>query len=255
MDVLTLIIFGIIVLATYFSGGMTGFGSGILALPLCTVIVGIKTAIPSLVVLGLLQSIYVVGISFRYIVWKEYLRIVILVGLGLPFGMIIFSMFPERLLREILAIIVVIVAIKGLYSEYNQKEYHSHRIKHGWILLGNRMLDLVLFLGGCVHGAYGTGGPLIIIYATQKIKDKRNFRATLCLMWVTVNMYMVVQYIRHNVLKLGLSDKITQIILFSSLFMLAGTILGDFAHERVTNRLFNKVVCFILLLSSVFLFL
>ena len=256
MDILTLILFGIIVLVTYFSGGMTGFGSGILALPLCTLIVGIKTAICALVVLGLLQSIYVVCISFRHILWKEYIRIVILVGLGLPFGMIVFSMFSEKLLRELLAIIVVIVSIKGLYSEYSQQaEKQAYNRRQGLSSLGNRMLDLILFLGGCVHGAYGTGGPLIIIYATQKIKDKRNFRATLCLMWVTVNMYLVIQYIRHGILTLGLSDKITQIVLFSMLFMLTGTILGNFAHERVSGRLFNKVVYFILVLSSVFLFL
>ncbi len=256
MDILALILFGIVVLVTYLSGGMTGFGSGILALPLCTLIVGIKTAIPALVVLGLLQSIYVVCISFRHILWKEYLRIVILVGLGLPIGMTVFSMFSEGLLRDLLAVIVVIVAVKGLYSEYSkQEEYQVYNKSKGLSYLGNRMLDLILFIGGCVHGAYGTGGPLIIIYATQKIKDKRNFRATLCLMWITVNLYMVIQYLRHGVLTLELSDEITRIVLFSTLFMLTGTIIGNIAHERMSSRLFNKVVYFILLLSSVFLFL
>jgi uncharacterized membrane protein YfcA len=37
---------------------------------------------------------------------------------------------------------------------------------------------------------YVSGGPLIVIYAMKRFKDKNQFRATLSLMWIILNSIM-----------------------------------------------------------------
>lgn len=50
---MTVALFGIVVLMTHFVEGITGFGSTALALPFCIMLVGMKTAVPVLIVLRL----------------------------------------------------------------------------------------------------------------------------------------------------------------------------------------------------------
>ena len=114
MSIVTIILFGLVVLLAHFLEGITGFGCTVLALPFCIMLTGIKTAKPVLTVCGLLLCLYVVIVSYKDILWKQYLRIMIFVGLGLPIGMWIFNKFPENVLKNILAVFMIVISIRGL---------------------------------------------------------------------------------------------------------------------------------------------
>jgi uncharacterized protein len=240
--VLTIFLFGLVVLVTHFLEGITGFGCTVLALPFCVMLVGVKTAVPVLTVLSLILSSYIVIIDYKNIVWKSYIKIASFVGLGLPIGMLLFSFLPEDILKKILGVFMILVASRGIYFAFNERA----KVKE----IGNRMLNFILFLGGIIHGAFSAGGPFVVIYATQALKNKSNFRATLSTLWVTLNSIIII--------KIALSGAFTPVVMkyfgWSVPFLLAGMMLGNWAHKRIEDRFFTKVVFLVLLVAGFFMF-
>jgi uncharacterized protein len=239
---LTIFLFGLVVLVTHFLEGITGFGCTVLALPFCVMLVGVKTAVPVLTVLSLILSSYIVIIDYKNIVWKSYIKIASFVGLGLPIGMLLFSFLPEDILKKILGVFMILVASRGIYFAFNERA----KVKE----IGNRMLNFILFLGGIIHGAFSAGGPFVVIYATQALKNKSNFRATLSTLWVTLNSIIII--------KIALSGAFTPVVMkyfgWSVPFLLAGMMLGNWAHKRIEDRFFTKVVFLVLLVAGFFMF-
>jgi uncharacterized protein len=239
---LTIFLFGLVVLVTHFLEGITGFGCTVLALPFCVMLVGVKTAVPVLTVLSLILSSYIVIIDYKNIVWKSYIKIASFVGLGLPIGMLLFSFLPEEILKKILGVFMILVASRGIYFAFNERA----KVKE----IGNRMLNFILFLGGIIHGAFSAGGPFVVIYATQALKNKSNFRATLSTLWVTLNSIIII--------KIALSGAFTPVVMkyfgWSVPFLLAGMLLGNWAHKRIEDRVFTKVVFLVLLVAGFFMF-
>lgn len=241
MDILTIILFGLVVIITHFLEGITGFGCTVLALPFCTALVGIKKAVPVLVILAWILALYVIVVDFKSIKWNEFLKIVFFVGLGLPIGMLLFSFFPEDMLKRILGVFMIIVALRGLYICF------SNNMRDIWI--NKYILDFILFLGGIIHGAFGSGGPFVVIYATRALPEKSSFRATLCILWFTLNSIIIFKDISSGII--GLSN--LNLLIWAIPFLIVGMILGNIAHHRVKDTIFTRIVYAVLLASGIFM--
>lgn len=242
MEMYAILLFGLVVLITHFLEGITGFGCTVLALPFCIMLVGIKTAVPTLIILAWILAGYIVIIAFKDILWKEFIRIISFVVLGLPIGIWLFSRMPEGILKKILATFMILVSIRGLYVSFKGSGFKLQMPK--------LLLNAVLFLGGIIHGAFGTGGPFVVIYATKAIPNKNNFRATLCLLWFSLNTLIIVRNIMNGVI----TASVINLLLWTIPFLVAGMLLGNIAHNRVKDTMFVRTVYGVLLLSGIFMF-
>ncbi len=241
METFSILLFGLVVLITHFLEGITGFGCTVLALPFCIMLVGIKTAVPTLIILAWILALYIVIIAFKDILWKEFIRIIAFVGMGLPLGIWLFSRMPEGLLKKILAVFMILVSFRGLYVSFRGAGFK--------LKLPNSMLNAVLFMGGIIHGAFGTGGPFVVIYATKAMPNKNNFRATLCLLWFTLNTIIIIQNIINGVI----TPAVVKLLLWTIPFLVLGMILGNIAHNKVKDTIFTRIVYGVLLLSGIFM--
>jgi uncharacterized membrane protein YfcA len=239
-SIIQFILFGVVILATHFLEGITGFGCTALALPFCILIVGIKLAVPTLVILAWILALYIVVIDYKNIVWKEFLRIITFVGIGLPIGMVIYSYLPETLLKKFLGVFMIIVSLRGLYVCFGG----TSKLK-----LNPIVLNVILFLGGIIHGAFGTGGPFIIIYAANAIPKKSNFRATLCTLWLALNTVIITK----NFATGAINRNVIILLLVCMPFLFAGMLIGNKAHNKVDDELFTRLVYAVLLLSGLFM--
>lgn len=163
--------------------------------------------------------------------------------LGLPFGMMIFSNVPSGLLKKILAVMLIFTSIRGIYISFFTK---GKPIK-----ISKCILNLLLFLGGIFQGAFCTGGPIVVIYVMRVLKNKRQFRVTLCALWFILNSIIVAKHIMSGLINL---DKIN-FLFFILPFLFVGIITGNYAHYRLKNSVFNKIIYGVLLVSTIFLLL
>lgn len=241
---LTAVLFGCVVLVTHFVQGVTGFGCAVLAMPFCILLTGIDTARPVLTALALFLDVCLLVVTWKEVNWRQYLRILLFVLPGLPIGMIAYNILPRTTLIHVLATFMAIVGIQGLLVQFRP----GSRTPRAW---PPWLLNVLLFVGGAVQGAFTAGGPPVIIYAAQTLKEKNSFRATLVAMWTTLNIFIIGDILLRHKLA-GIPGKL---VLTSLPFLAIGGVLGDVAHRHISGEGFAKLIYAVLLLSAVFMVL
>ena len=122
----------IIIFLTHFQEGVTGFGCTVLALPFIALLVGLKTAVPVLFLQAWVLTGYIVLVARKDIVWREYWRILLIAGLGFPFGLLLRERTPEVGLKWVLAAFMVLIGIQGMFRYFmgsKLEESGSRRMK------------------------------------------------------------------------------------------------------------------------------
>ncbi|MBQ9335962.1 MAG: sulfite exporter TauE/SafE family protein [Lentisphaeria bacterium] len=234
---LTALLSGFTVFCTHLLEGITGFGSSVLALPFLTPLIGLKNSIPLLCVLNWFMAVYLVWRSWRAVSWKEFAFILLWVGLGLPAGLLLFEVLPAQHLCVILGAAMIVIGADG-----SRKCLHGNGAAQP-AAKRNIFMRLLLFCGGIIQGAFGTGGPFIVIYAAKALPDKSLFRVTLSLLWLVTNsVRLIVWTVQGNVWNPGIG--LTVLAAFP--FMIAGVLTGDFLHRKVNEFHFRLCVYIIL---------
>ncbi|HML45289.1 MAG TPA: TSUP family transporter, partial [Clostridia bacterium] len=90
--------------------------------------------------------------------------------------------------KGMLGVFTILIALWGLYSLRRDKASAPSTP------LRSAALKAALFAGGIIHGAFGCGGPLIVLYASRAMTEKRSFRATMCLNWTALNAIHLIRY-------------------------------------------------------------
>jgi len=231
---------GLIVCFTSFQEGVTGFGATALALPFVILLLGLKTAVPALCMQAWILALLIVLESRKKIVWREYAHIALLVGLGLPFGIWMRQAIDERYLKWILAGFMLVVGTQGLIKLLMGKQ-HSKMSRAKKLFVSS-----FLPLGGIVHGAFASGGPLVVIYATRAFADKSLFRVTMCMMWFSMNTIMITQWLIAE----GPHAPSFKVLGCCLPFTILGLYIGNKAHYRINELAFRKVVYGVLIASG-----
>jgi len=239
-DIVKYVLIGIIVLLANILESITGFGATVAELPFVSALVGIKTAVVALCMVSLTLAIFVV-IRFHKLIDKNaYLNIVGFAVLGMPIGMLAFSFLPERALKIGLGIFIILAAARGFYVLLSKKQDRKP--------INNAVLRVLLFIGGIVHGAFASGGPFLVIYAGEKIKEKGSFRATMCSVWATLNSVLLIKYIITGDF---IVKNVMPVYLLAIPFLAVGVAIGMFLHKKVSQRVFSIIVYCILLAAGV----
>ncbi len=114
----------------------------------------------------------------------------------------------------------------------------------------NIWMRAVLFGGGIMQGAFTSGGPLVVIYASRVLTEKSVFRVTLCLLWLTLNSIMITKWaVSGDVFTLSFLKMFLGILPFGG----CGMIFGDFMHRRINERNFRILVYSVLIGAALML--
>ncbi|MGL5574319.1 MAG: sulfite exporter TauE/SafE family protein [Sarcina sp.] len=246
MDLEQILLFALIIMLTYFIEGLIGFGGTIMALPLASMVVPLNTTVHVLTLIVLLASLFIVIKDYKYIERKQFLKISGFMILGLPIGMILFTILPERPLKMALGLFMILVGINGIYKMKNtKKQSNLNNIETS--KTKTLIENITLFLGGIVHGAFTCGGPFVVVYATKNIKNKYSFRATLCALWVTLNSLMLI----INLFRKEITPQVLTLSGFTMLFVVGAIIISNIVIKKINADSFNKFVYFALCLSGV----
>ncbi len=234
------LIFLVIFLANTASS-LTGFGGTILALPFVAMLIGLKVAVPVLVIQAWVLAIFIVAQARRHISWRDWGKIILFVVIGLPVGIWVAGVVPENPLKIALGLFTLGVGAYGVVRPMPRED--SRERLAGW---RGHALTALLALGGVVHGAFATGGPLIVVYCTRALRDKSVFRATMSMTWLTLNTILLTQWLVRGVITTPQLSLAAMCIPFT----LGGMALGTFAHYRVNEILFRRVVYAVLMAAA-----
>ncbi len=211
-----------------------GFGANIIALALGIFIFPLETILPILVVLGLLQSLWLVARWFKYIRWKVLLLNILPAAIiGMAIGIFYRTTVGNYTqLLILLGIFIMAVSMMEIVLIYKTRAAGGSL---PWFLGWP-----ILIVGGIFHGIFASGSPLIIYYSSREFKEPAEFRATISMLWLVLYVILVV-----NLFTIG---QINVTTLATTGIVLPGLILGILFGSRMTFRtLVYKVLIYALL--------
>ncbi|HEV2294132.1 MAG TPA: sulfite exporter TauE/SafE family protein [Tepidisphaeraceae bacterium] len=240
MNPLTLhLLVGLLIFSSHLVAGITGFGNQIVALPLLALLVGLDAGKCTLVVLGTVMYTILTLRWHGRVNWRELLIVVGLAGVGLVIGMVIVERLNERASELALGVFVLIMGLQGLLRPALLK------------VVPNAVAKLLVLGGGIIHGAFTTGGPLLVIYAQRAMPEKGEFRATLGVMWLALNAGPMSGWTITG----SWSPRTPTLCLVGMPFLLAGLSIGEYLHHKLDGPPFRAFVNVVLIFNGLVLIL
>jgi len=211
--------------------GLTGFGFSILAVPLITLFISPKTAVPILILYSIIINLVVLYSSRKHIDLRK-IWILLIAGIaGLPLGTHLLVILDGYVLKIFIGILIMIFGTLLLLGFRRKLVYEKIS-----------MLPIGL-ISGILSGSISTGGPPIIIFLSNKQLEKQTFRGNLALYFLTLNVFTIPLYFFN-----GLFTK--QVMNYSLTFLpglIAGVIIGSLLSHKVKENHFRKLTLIILI--------
>lgn len=232
------ILFFVVVLLSNIIQCITGFAGTVLAMPFSLMLVGFDTAKPILNILGIVASIGVVATNRKGFNKKEFFKIVsiMLVGMVVGFALTKAVSINAQALYKILGIVVLTFVAIGIINSKSSKNNTPTVI-----------MLIVLAVAGLVHGMFVCGGPLLVIYANDKLKDREEFRVTVSSVWIVLNSVIMLTDVKAGYFnpRLFLLLAISVAILFVALK------IGNLIFKKMNRKVFMVVTYVLMAISGV----
>jgi uncharacterized membrane protein YfcA len=159
---------GVIFFVSTFVRSSLGFGDALVAMPLMTMVVGLKTATPTVALVATTIAVIILIKNWRIAELKATFRLVLFSFMGIPVGLVLLKGVDEVYMKSLLGAILI------LYGLFNLLNPHLLKITGG--------LGAVFFFGfiaGILGGAYNTNGPPVVIYGRLRRWAPNYFRVTM----------------------------------------------------------------------------
>ncbi len=233
----------LIVLVGAFAGGfvsgLTGFGTGITALPIWLIGLAPAIASPLVVVCSLIGQAQTLPTIWHAIDFRRCLPFIAGGLVGVPFGAYLLPFVSIQLFRLLVGVLLVI------YCGFTLAGKFTFRVQGG-----GRAADALIGLGGgLLGGLAGVSGPLTTIWAGLRGWGKDERRAVFQAFNTSVLAFALVAQTVAGLMTMELGELV--------LIALPGTVIGSYIGRRAYSKLdtakFEKAVLVVLLLSGLML--
>jgi uncharacterized membrane protein YfcA len=155
---------GLVLLLAYWVRGMAGFGSGLIAVPLLTLVWPVTVVVPLVVALDYLGSASQGAGNLCQVAWRDQLVLIPFMVVGVGVGVWALRAVSTSMLARVLGGFVIAYAVYQMLPGRELRASRSASIGCG-------------FLGGLVGTVFGTGGPFYVIYLNLRGLERPAFRA------------------------------------------------------------------------------
>ena len=146
-----------------------GFGEALIAVPLLALTLPVSVAAPLAVLLSTTIAAVVVLQDWRKIHLRSAAWLLAPTFLGIPLGVLLLAGTHQRLVKVLLAIILIAFSGYFLVGRKPPQLHHDNR----------RLMLACGFAAGVLGGAYGMNGPPLVLYGAMRRWSPQHFRATL----------------------------------------------------------------------------
>jgi len=229
-----------VVLSAYFVRGITGFGSGLIAVPLLALSHPLQFVVPLVLALDFTASFVLGGGNTKKADWAE-LKVLLPFGLiGACIGAFALLKLPSDPVLVTLGAFTMIFGFRNIFGVAS-----AVQISRAWAVPTG-------IIGGSAGALFGTSGPPYIIYLTHRLKDKTAVRATFSWLFVIDGGFRLGIFLVAGLL---FDSKLQMIYALSLIPMLLGLHTGNKVHLDITSEGMLKVVGALLVVSGAMLFL
>ena len=229
---------GAMVLGGVITQTMTGFGFNVVAVTLGSLFLPLEFWLPVVIALNIPMTAWIAWQERAQINWPLVLqRILPLMIAGGVLGLAALFLVPGTGLKRVFGVMVVIIALRELHKLLVDQDPKpaSGRGASPW-----------MFAAGIAQGMYGCGGPFLVHALTRLNLDKATFRASMIVVWLTLNCLLLVAYLANGWLTAEVAVQAAWLLPLLPL----GIWLGNWLHDHAPARQFAIVVQCVLLAAG-----
>jgi hypothetical protein len=204
-------------------------------------LIGLEQVIRLMVPLSFLQTGYIVIRHGDGIEWGLLLkRVAPLMILGMGFAFLLLTKVGGPWLGLAFGLMVLALSARDLY--------HLRAAIAGPEKPISRAASVAALLGaGVVHGIYASGGPMLVYAVGREGLGKKEFRSTLSMVWIVLNVILVTRFI--------LAGDYDRVVALDVLMLVPtvplGILLGEWVHRKVDERRFRIAVLVLLIAAAI----
>lgn len=220
-----------------------GFGDALIAMPLLSSIISIKTASPLVAVTALFISVTIILTKGDFKVKsisKDYklLDLIIACIIGIPIGIYLLRTVNEEYVKGFLGVVIILFAV------FNLIKPELPRLKD------ERFVHFFGLISGMLGGAYNTNGPPIVIYSLFKKLKPEEFRVVIQYVLIPTNVFIIAG---HGITGLW-SEKVIELMLYSVPVSIFCVLIGVKLSKFIKQDLFYKIVNVFLVVIGIRMF-
>lgn len=214
-----------IVMAAGFVQGLSGFGSAIIAIPLLSFFLDIKTCVPLVTMLGIIIGLINTRELIQHNQYRRLKPLVVSALVGIPIGVIFIASMRESIVLFILSILLI------SYSLYTMRGLKIRLFSHRYFAY------ISGFFSGWLGATLSISGPPIIFYTAAQdwpVKEKKSLLATYFLL---VSILTAIGFYISGML----NDRVMILFGYSVIPLIVGTYLGIMAFNKI-NGTYQTIV-------------
>ena len=225
----------LIFLVAGFTQGVTGFGFGLLAIPLLSLFIDIKTAVPLCSLLGILITAFLSLRLRKHIDQRKILPLLLGCIPGVAIGALFLKKAPPTLLSMLMGIMLIAYVLYRLAGRQQPRGIDAR-----WAYVAG-------FFTGAISSAFSAGGPPTIIYTTLRGWDKNEIKATLSGFFLVGGLIVITAH--------ALTGLTTRLVLhyfmLSAPVVIGGVFAGSLLYDRIDTGGYLKLLNYLLLAMGI----
>lgn len=216
--------------------GVTGFGSGLVTIPLATHFVPLPFALSVFALVDFASALRIGLQNPKDAAKTEIARMLPFVLIGTVTGVTVLVNLPRSAAMLALGTFIALYATYALIS------------RPGTTMVSRHWAYLAGFSGGITSTLFGAGGPPYAIYLSHRPLSKEQFRATITL---TTVFSIGMRVAAFAITGLLLRAEVLVAALFAMLAAMVGLSLAALAFRHVTREFLLRVVAVLLLANGI----
>lgn len=207
-----------------------------LAMPFAIALLGADSARVIINAVGFFSFVYPLLRCHRDVNRKELVKIGAFMAVGVFLAQLLIDRLYHPAVLLLYSLLVIGAAIRNFLPQKTAR-------------LSEWLDSLVLLAAGLIHGAFLSGGALLILYSMSHLHSKQEQRGTLSFIWLILNGYMLILFVGQG----AYAGENLRLVLSGLIPAIAGVLLGDRLQERLDGERFRLFTNCMVLLSGLFL--
>lgn len=229
-----------ILMSAYFIRGITGFGSGLISVPLLALSQPLHFAIPLVLALDFTASVVLGSTNNKKADWSEIKILLPAAMIGACIGAFALLSLPTKPVLVALGAFTMFFGFRNIFGLQAEGQ-----VSRSWAIPAG-------LVGGSAGTLFGTGGPPYIIYLTRRLQDKSAVRATFSWLFAIDGGFRLALFLFAGLL---FNQKLQIAYVLGLAPMALGLYMGNKVHLDITSEGMLRVVGALLVLSGLMLFL
>jgi uncharacterized protein len=220
----------LVILFAMFLQSLAGFGSALISMPILVQALGLRVAAPLFALIAFVAELIMILRHRRAFQIQSVWRLMAASIVSIPIGIFGANLLPEALMLRLLGVLVLGYALYALFAPQLPR-LKDKRWAYGFG-----------FTAGLLSGAYNTGGPPYVIYASVQGWEPGEFKINLQSVFIVSTMTIIIGHTLDH----KMTPDVIRLFILAVPAVIVGMFTGFLLERFISPLVFRRGILMLL---------